>query len=84
MNENENDGGFDFEAAMAELEDLVSSMEEGELSLEDSLKAFEKGVRLTRRCQEALKAAEQKVQVLIGEDGRTEKLEMEGLDPGDA
>ncbi len=84
MSENGDDDGFDFEAAMAELEQLVSSMEEGELSLEDSLKAFEKGVRLTRRCQEALKAAEQKVQVLIGEDGRTEKLEMESLDPGDA
>lgn len=84
MNENGGDGGFDFETAMEELEGLVRSMEEGDLSLEDSLKAFEKGVRLTRQCQKALREAEQKVQVLLGEDGETEKLEMESLDPGDA
>ena len=69
--------GFDFEQALEDLEALVSSMEEGELSLEDSLQAFEKGIKLTRECQAALKRAEQKVQVLINEDGDTEDLEVE-------
>ena len=69
--------GFDFEQALEDLEALVSSMEEGELSLEDSLQAFEIGIKLTRECQAALKQAEQKVQVLINENGDTEDLEVE-------
>jgi exodeoxyribonuclease VII small subunit len=63
---------FDFEQALADLEELVSSMEDGELSLEESLQAFEKGIKLTRDCQLALKQAEQKVQKLVGDDGETE------------
>lgn len=59
---------FNFEVALAELEGLVDAMEDGELSLEDSLKAFEKGVKLTRECQQALAQAEQKVQILM-QDG---------------
>lgn len=54
----------DFEAALAELEGLVQRMEGGELSLEDSLQEFERGVQLTRICQDALKAAEQRVRLL--------------------
>jgi exodeoxyribonuclease VII small subunit len=65
---------FDFEKALESLETLVTSMEQGDLSLEDSLKAFETGIKLTRECQSALKAAEQKVQVLINENGDTEDL----------
>ena len=65
---------FNFEAAMAELEELVTTMEDGNLSLEDSLAAFEKGVKLTRECQTALKKAEQKVQVLLNESGETRDL----------
>ena len=68
---------FDFEKALEELEELVSSMEDGKLSLEDSLQAFEKGIKLTRECQAALKKAEQKVQVLINENGDTEELAIE-------
>ena len=64
--------GFDFENALEQLEELVSSMEEGELSLEESLQAFEKGIKLTRECQTALKKAEQKVKVLINDNGDTE------------
>ena len=56
---------FQFEGALARLETLVESMEAGELSLEDSLKAFEEGVKLTRDCQKALDQAEQSVQVLM-------------------
>lgn len=69
---------FDFENALENLEELVTSMEEGDLSLEDSLKAFEKGIKLTRECQSALKAAEQKVQVLIGDQGETEDVDFDG------
>ena len=69
---------FDFENALEELEELVSSMEDGELSLEGSLQAFEKGIKLTRECQAALKKAEQKVRVLINENGDTEEMEFEG------
>ena len=71
---------FNFEEALEELEDLVSSMEEGDLSLEESLKAFEKGIKLTRECQTALKKAEQKVQVLLNENGDTEDLELSDED----
>ncbi len=53
-----------FEQALAELESLVETMEQGELSLEESLKSFERGVLLTRTCQQALKEAEQKIQIL--------------------
>ncbi|MCS4504399.1 Exodeoxyribonuclease 7 small subunit [wastewater metagenome] len=57
----------DFETALAELEELVARMERGDLSLEDSLSAFERGVGLTRVCQKALTEAEQKVEVLLGD-----------------
>ena len=56
---------FDFENALAELEELVETFEQGELSLEDSLKQFERGVALTRSCQKALAEAEQKVKILL-------------------
>ena len=65
---------FNFEKALENLEQLVSSMESGELSLEDSLKAFETGIKLTRECQTALKEAEQKIQILINEEGDTEEM----------
>jgi exodeoxyribonuclease VII small subunit len=50
MMANKKTGGFDFEQALQDLEELVTAMEEGELTLEESLKAFEKGVKLTREC----------------------------------
>ncbi|MGB0441256.1 MAG: exodeoxyribonuclease VII small subunit [Pseudohongiellaceae bacterium] len=68
---------FNFEEALQELERLVSSMEEGELSLEDSMKAFEKGIKLTRECQTALQKAEQKVQRLLNESGETQAFDVE-------
>ena len=62
--ENTGTEDINFEAAMAELEALVARMEEGDLSLDDSLKAFERGVMLTRQCQQALSQAELRVQAL--------------------
>ena len=63
-----------FEESLAELEQLVEQMEQGDLSLEDSLKSFERGVNLTRTCQKALQEAEQKVQILLQKNG-TQTLE---------
>ncbi|MCL5260099.1 MAG: exodeoxyribonuclease VII small subunit [Gammaproteobacteria bacterium] len=54
----------DFETALAELTEIVTAMEEGGLSLEDSIKRFERGVVLIHQCQKVLKDAEQKVQIL--------------------
>ncbi len=59
----------DFEQSLKDLESLVTKMEQGDLSLEESLKAFEEGVGLTRECQTILAQAEQKVQVLLESDG---------------
>ena len=53
-----------FEKSMAELEDIVKQLERGELSLEDCLKSYEKGINLARKCQEALNLAEQKIETL--------------------
>ncbi len=58
-----------FEDALAELEQTVNRLERGDLSLEESLEAFERGVGLTRLCQKALQEAEQKVQILIEKNG---------------
>lgn len=67
----------DFETALADLETLVQRMESGELSLEDSLQEFERGVKLTRLCQEALKAAEQRVKLLTA-DGQESDFPQQG------
>jgi exodeoxyribonuclease VII small subunit len=57
---------LDLEKSLAELETIVEQLESGELPLDQSLKEFERGVRLSRECQGALKDAEQRVQVLMG------------------
>jgi len=60
----------DFEKSLRELEKLVEKMEQGELSLEASLEHFEKGVQLSRTCQQALREAEQKVEILMQKNGQ--------------
>ncbi len=69
---------FTFENALAELEQLVQRMESGELSLEESLQAFEQGVKLTRQCQQALSSAEQRVQLLLEQNGQCVALPFSG------
>jgi exodeoxyribonuclease VII small subunit len=54
-----------FEAAMEDLEQIVEQLESGELSLEDSLAAFEKGVGLVRYCNQKLNEVEKKVELLV-------------------
>jgi exodeoxyribonuclease VII small subunit len=59
----------DFEKALAELEGLVTRLESGDLPLDEALQTFERGVVLTRHCQTALKAAQQKVEILLKRSG---------------
>ena len=54
----------DFESAISELETIVSTLEEGDLSLDKSLELFERGVQLTRFCHQRLEEAEKKIEVL--------------------
>ena len=67
-------GGKTFEQALARLEELVSGLERGNLSLEDSLAYFEEGTRLIHECTSLLAAAEAKLQKLVP-DGEGFKLE---------
>jgi exodeoxyribonuclease VII small subunit len=60
-----------FEDALSELESIVEKLERGELSLEESLAAFEEGIRLSRICSKQLDEAERKIEILIkGDDGQ--------------
>ncbi|MCG8379562.1 MAG: exodeoxyribonuclease VII small subunit [Proteobacteria bacterium] len=63
---------INFEKTLAELESLVETMEQGDLSLEESLKYFERGIELTKSCQKALTEAEQKVKILIEKQGNSQ------------
>ena len=72
-----------FESAIAEFEALVEKMERGDLSLEDSVSAYERGVALHRYCEQALSTAERKIRILTtgpGDGGAEEALEQ--FDPG--
>lgn len=59
---------MDFEKKLTRLEEIVTKMESGDLALEDSLKFFEEGVKLSRECNTQLSQAEQKVKVLLSVD----------------
>ena len=71
----------DFEQALAELETLVERLERGELPLEEALRAFERGVALTRHCQGCLQEAQQKVEILLQRSGQPE---LQPFEPGGA
>jgi exodeoxyribonuclease VII small subunit len=74
----------DFESAIAELETIVKSLEEGDLALERSLALFERGVQLSRFCHATLEAAERRIEIL-NERGETVPAPPAlGLDAGDA
>jgi exodeoxyribonuclease VII small subunit len=72
----------DFETAMRDLEALVQRLEQGDLPLEESLAAFERGVMLTRSCQSALKDAEQKVEILLKKAGEPSVEDFDANAPG--
>jgi len=68
-----------FEDALDKLEKIVSQLEEGDISLEESLKLFEEGIRLSRFCNQKLDEAEKRVEILLkGKDGA---METEPFDP---
>lgn len=67
---------YTFETAMARLEQIVHTLEEGKSTLEESLSVFEEGVRLVKLCTSALDGAEQKVKILLDEgNGRFEEAD---------
>ena len=68
-----------FEAALEELESIVQTMEGGQLPLEASLAAYQRGIELLKHCQDALTAAEQKIQILEG--GSLREFSVDGGDP---
>ena len=63
-----------FEKKLDRLEEIVQKMEKGEMSLDDSLKLFEEGVKLSRECNKELNEAEQKVKKLVGVDAEGEPV----------
>lgn len=75
---------MDFEKKLKRLEDIVEKMESGDLSLDDSMKLFEEGVKLSRDCQGQLSVAEERVKVLlsIGADGKTVTRDFDDLEEG--
>jgi len=56
------------ESKLQELENLLEELESGELDLDDALKKFEKGIKLSRECQKTLESAELKIQVLMDDE----------------
>lgn len=71
----------EFEQSMRELEALVERLEQGDLPLEEALKQFERGVALTKSCQAALKAAEQKVEILLKGPGANAEPTIADFEP---
>ena len=59
---------INFEDALKELEEIVKKMENGDLSLDESLKLFERGITLTRMCSSKLEHAKQKIEILVKEN----------------
>ncbi len=72
----------DFEKSLAELEAVVEKLEHGDLGLEESLRLFESGVKLTRICQGALQVAEQRVEQLLEKNGDLEVVPFKA-EPGE-
>ena len=65
---------FNFNKGLLQLEEIINKMESGELSLEDSLKYFEEGVKIHRQCHTALTDAEQRISVLSENDNYSEEM----------
>lgn len=70
-----------FESSLGELERIVRKLEDGEMSLEESLKQFEEGVKLARECQERLDQAERRIEVLLKDESGS--LSLQNLVPGE-
>lgn len=70
------DENISFESAMEELELIAKSLEKGDLNLDESVKQFEKGIKISKKCNEILESAEKRISILIqdGEDLKEEKF----------
>ncbi|MBF0236718.1 MAG: exodeoxyribonuclease VII small subunit [SAR324 cluster bacterium] len=67
-----------FEASLQQLELIVTKLEEGSLDLEDSMNAFEEGIKLSRTCQQFLEKAEKRIEIIMkNEKGDYEQIEFE-------
>ena len=73
-----------FEQAMARLEAIVGELEKGDLPLDESLKIFEEGIRLSKNCLKVLEEAEHKVEVLVQDKNGKKQLRAFSLDDDDA
>lgn len=74
-----------FEDALSRLESIVEKLEGGDLPLEESLEAFEEGIRLSRICSKRLEEAERKIEVLTkGEDGKLQVEDFDSKSPEEA
>ena len=58
-----------FEEQMKQLEDIVTELEKGDLSLDDSVSKFEEGIKLSKQCNQTLEEAEKKITILVNQDG---------------
>ena len=78
MNDKSKEKSLDFEKSLAKLEKIIEALEDGELPLNESIKTFEEGVKITKHCQELLAKAELKIQKLLEKDDGS--LDLEGFD----
>lgn len=62
-----------FEEEMKKLEDIVAELEKGELNLDDSVKKFEEGMKISKECNKMLESAEKKITILLEKDGKLEE-----------
>ena len=62
-----------FEEQMAELEKIVTELEKGDLSLDESVAKFEEGIKLSKECNEVLEEAEKKITILVNQDGEVKE-----------
>ena len=75
MNDKTKEKSLDFEKSLAKLENIIEALEEGDLPLNESIKTFDEGVKLTKHCQELLTKAELKIQKLLEKDDGALDLE---------
>jgi exodeoxyribonuclease VII small subunit len=67
-----------FEDALAKLEEITQNLEEGDLSLEDSLKNFDEGIKLAEYCNQKLSDAQKKVEILLKKDDSLTAVDFDG------
>lgn len=72
---------FDFEQSLDQLQSTVQQLESGDLSLEDALRAFETGISLTRDCQQALNQAQQRITMLLEQNGQLQEVALPDSTP---